>query len=329
MNELNLTLVTRLQPGHAYPGSSASLAADRSPFIAAAGAAELRRPAFPGGSLGTRMDDVSTARAQVETQSFQTTELDLPESTVGILLLVGGLAAVAALTVRISLRDSRFLKRVSRTLLLIPRLLVLTLLLVILLNPQRRTQLNRVEKSRVGLILDTSLSMAWPAGDAAPPGGPPKSETRADAAMKSLIESGVLAELSRTHAVSVYTFDSALAGPWAIVADNTVRFVDVDPSANGDRSQATQDLSGQASVSLDKPENAVSIAITDPAAMDKWETIFQPRGAETRIGESLYQLIGQLSGRTLSGVVVVSDGRSNAGVDIQPAHTRPSVPAHG
>ncbi len=265
----------------------------------------------------------TVAQAPVETQSFQTTELDLPESTAGILLLVGGLAAVAALTVRISLRDSRFLKRVSRALLLIPRILVLVLLLVILLNPQRRTQLNRVERSRVGLILDTSLSMAWPAGDAAAQtGGQPNSETRAGAAMKSLIESGVLAELSRTHAVSVYTFDSALAGPWAIVADNAVRFVDVDPAANGDRGQANPALSGQASLSLDKPKNAESEAITDPAAMNKWETIFQPRGEETRIGESLYQLIGQLSGRTLSGVVVVSDGRSNAGVDIQPAHTR-------
>ncbi len=103
--------------------------------------------------------------AEIETQSFQTTELDLPESTAGILLLFGSLAALIALTVRTSLRDSRFLKKSARATLLVPRLLVLALVLLIVLNPQKRTQLSRVEKSRVGILLDTSLSMAWPASD--------------------------------------------------------------------------------------------------------------------------------------------------------------------
>ena len=33
-------------------------------------------------------------------------------------------------------------------------LLVIALVLVIALNPQRRTQLSRIEKSRVGILLD-------------------------------------------------------------------------------------------------------------------------------------------------------------------------------
>ena len=103
------------------------------------------------------------AGTEVESQSFQTTELDLPVSTAGILLLLGSVAVLIALTVRTALRDSRFLKARNRTILLIPRLLVLALVLLIVLNPQRRTQLSRVEKSRVGVLLDTSLSMAWPA----------------------------------------------------------------------------------------------------------------------------------------------------------------------
>src|SRR5690606_26184014 len=46
-----------------------------------------------------------------------------------------------------------------------------------------------------------------------------------------------------------------------------------------------------------------------------FDELLRPRGLETRLGESLLKLIEQESGRTLSGVVVVTDGASNAGVD--------------
>ncbi len=293
---------------------------------------------------------------EVESQSFQTTELDLPVSTGGILLLLGSIAVLAALTVRTALRDSRFLKTRDRIILLVPRILVLALVLLIVLNPQRRTQLSRIEKSRVGILLDTSLSMAWPAGDpvngdpvigdppvsgralaageeaqeAAAPGAGGQSPTgavttRAAEAVKSLISSGVLSELSRTHAVSVYTFDASLAGPWAIVSEDAARFVDV--AAGLEKGSDPQTQEGQtpfqaATVSLDEQTQAAASGISDPAALTKWNSIIQPRGAETRIGESLYQLIGQISGRTLSGVVLISDGRSNTGLNVEPARVR-------
>ena len=153
-------------------------------------------------------------------------------------------------------------------------------------------------------------------------------QTRAAAAVKSLISSGLLSELSRKHAVSVYTFDSSLAGPWAIVSEDAVRFVDVDAAAAGlEKGSAPETQKGlppgqAATVSLDEQAQAAAGLVSDPAAMAKWDSIFQPRGAETRIGESLYQLIGQISGRTLSGVVVISDGRSNMGLDVEPARVR-------
>ncbi len=269
--------------------------------------------------------DASTGM-EVESQLFQTTELDLPVSTGGILLLLGSVAVLAAVTVRTALRDSRFLKARDRAILLIPRILVLALVLLIVLNPQRRTQLSRIEKSRVGILLDTSLSMAWPAGDPVVSGTAltAAAPTRAAAAVKSLIASGVLSELSKKHAVSVYTFDSSLAGPWAIVTEDAVRFVD---SAGHEKGADPETQRGQTplpatTVSLDQQTQAVAGMITDPAALAQWDSIIQPRGAETRIGESLYQLIGQISGRTLSGVVVISDGRSNTGLDVEPARVR-------
>lgn len=295
-----------------------------------------------GDSDSTPNTSAAAASAmEVESQSFQTTELDLPESTAGILLLLGSVAFLIALTVRTALRDSRFLQAGARAILLIPRMLVLVLVLLIVLNPQRRTQLSRIEKSRVGVLLDTSLSMAWSASDPVNgtalvenqgidiPRSPVALESRAAAAVKSLIASGVLSELSKKHAVSIYTFDSALAGPWAIVSEDEVRFVDVNESvlAGLEKGSDPETQNGQtpfpaATVSLDETTLPTADAISDPAAMAKWNTIAQPRGAETRIGESLYQLIGQLSGRTLSGVVLISDGRSNTGLDVEPARVR-------
>ena len=133
--------------------------------------------AVPSVAASAASSSLSEVGTQVDSQSFQTTELDLPESTAGILLLFVGLISLLALTVRTSLRDSRFLSRRARIVLLVPRLVVLALVLFIVLNPQRRTQLSRVEKSRVGILLDTSLSMAWPAADATSPAAENNSNT--------------------------------------------------------------------------------------------------------------------------------------------------------
>lgn len=294
------------------------------------------RPATAVGGPSTTAVSESVQAANFETQTFQTTELDLPESTWSILLLFAGLVALFGITIRTSLRDSRFLKRPARLVLLVPRLLLLLCVLLILLNPQRRTQLSRIEKSRVGIVVDTSLSMQWPAADsaaslnagttagaatAAPPAG---EENRTQAVIRSLVESGLLAELSQTHVVTLYTFDNGLAGPWAVVSNENVRFVQPEAtSATAEPEQAASDNAGRsATVTLDTNTSPDAAALPDSATLSRWRELLQPRGSETRLGESVYQMIGQLSGRTLAGVVVLSDGGSNAGLEIEPARTR-------
>ena len=173
---------------------------------------------------------------EVESQLFQTTELDLPVSTAGILLLLGSVAVLAALTVRTALRDSRFLNARDRAILLIPRMLVLALVLLIVLNPQRRTQLSRIEKSRVGILLDTSLSMAWPAGDPVATAGKFRSinrhspDTRRCASLlKSLIASGVLVGTQQeARSVSLHVRFITGRSMGDRFAEDAVRFVDVD-----------------------------------------------------------------------------------------------------
>lgn len=254
-----------------------------------------------------------------ESQTFQTTELDLPETATGLLLLLAGLVVLFGLTIRTSLRDSRFLRPVSRAVLLVPRLLVLCSLLFILLNPQTRTQLSRTEKSRVGLLLDTSLSMKWPGTDQAAGGAAEVPVSRAELVQQQLISSGVLSELSRTHVVSIYTFDETLRGPWAVVSDGVVRFVEAD----GTESAATAiPPAAGTRMSLQDEQQAAAEAPEAAAAAEQWRKILEPTGAETRLGEAVYQLTGQLSGRTLAGLVVVTDGRGNAGLDPEAARLR-------
>ncbi|MFM8583371.1 MAG: hypothetical protein ACKOFW_18025, partial [Planctomycetaceae bacterium] len=52
-----------------------------------------------------------------------------------------------------------------------------------------------------------------------------------------------------------------------------------------------------------------------PVAPPNWEELLRPKGAESRLGEALLQAIREQSGETLSGIVVISDGQNNAGVD--------------
>ncbi|MEQ9408535.1 MAG: hypothetical protein RIK87_12445 [Fuerstiella sp.] len=290
--------------------------------------------------------------AQVQTEAFRTTELDLPESSTGLLLLVAGLALLCGVTIWTSLRDSRLLKTPWRVTLLLLRSVVLVLVLVVLLNPRQRTQTSRIQKSRVGILVDTSLSMAYPAtengtadngsadggtsdsrtsdggssdnaaagtGTAVPAGEP---VTRAEAVRAALVDSGLLKKLSETHAVSVYSFDSTLVGPRAIISDQQTSFV-IDEE-NSESSVDQDGANGQISAGnrVARVDLAESGERSAEETVQTWQQILQPEGTETRLGESLHQLIGQLAGRTLAGLVVITDGRSNVGLDAEVARDR-------
>lgn len=253
--------------------------------------------------------------AQSGVQSFETTEFSMPESTSGILLSFLGLAIVFGLAVWTSLRDTRFLKRGWRVALLLLRVSVLLAVLAILINPSRRTQQTQIQKSRVGILVDTSLSMSYPVRDA---GDETEAvPSRAEAIQQQVFGSDLLKKLSETHAVSVHTFDSSLKEV-AQVTDGDFTFPESDSAedtAAGDDSSAPETTVARLELG-----DGSELSLAEIAA--QWDEILQPSGAETRLGESLHQLIGELSGRTLSGLIVVTDGRSNAGLEIEDARVR-------
>ena len=238
--------------------------------------------------------------AQTATESFETIEVSLPESATGLLLLLAGLALLMALTVRISLRDSRFLSWPWRLALASLRLAVLSGLIVILLNPGRRTQTSRIEPSRVGILVDTSLSMSYPADGPAAAGetdaAAASSVSRMERVRSLLIEDGLLQRLSQTHVVSVYTFDTKLRGPLAVVQNGRVSRIDPDGGPSD---------------------------VQPPDGPDAdWTDLLTAQGSETCLAESLNELVGRMAGRTLAGIVLFSDGQSNTGPDVSTVRQR-------
>lgn len=219
--------------------------------------------------------------------SLTAREWDWPESPLGWLLFLGGAAVVVAWVVWMYRRDTVEVARPWRVWLTGLRLAVLATLLVIALNPQDRTQRTAFRPSRVAILADTSLSMRHPAESTTEATAAVEATSRADGIKKVLSSTALIEQLRREHEVSVFTFDSTLAGPHRVYPLKT-----------------------------DKGDAAGT-----PIEID-WSNVLQPRGTETRLGESLSELIRQSAGRTLSGIVVITDGGNNAGMDVLTAHDR-------
>lgn len=237
-----------------------------------------------------------TLLAAETTTTLTSREFDWPQSPAGWLLLVGGSLVVLSWVVWMYVRDTHELPAAWRFLLTLLRVSVLAGLLLVALNPSDRTQKQAFRPSRVVVAIDTSLSMRHPAeGPSEESPGNSSALSRAESIQKLFQSSKLLETLRKTHEVSVFTFDSRLEGPHRVFPMTTP-----EP--------------GAAIAAAGKPP------VTEPAL--DWSELVRPRGLESRLGESVTELVRQAAGRTLSGLVIVTDGASNAGIDPVTAHDR-------
>jgi hypothetical protein len=245
--------------------------------------------AFPGSNFWVL--------AATDSATLTVREFDLPNTPLGWLMLFGGVLAILIWTVWLYLRDTSDLRWFWRIWLTGLRALALAALLVIALNPSDRTQKQSYRPSRVAILVDTSLSMRHPAGGSTERESPAvvSGPSRTEVIKNLLVNSHLIETLSRQHEVSFFTFDSALNGPHRVFPRVTETSLQ-GPSAAGGNSTVERPLD--------------------------WDEVLRPRGLESRLGESLDELIRQSTGRTLSGIVVLTDGVSNAGVDPTTAHDR-------
>lgn len=241
--------------------------------------------------------------AAVETSAFRAIEYNLPEEPWEWAVYVGGFALLALIGLRIAFKDSVGQHPFWRGWLILLRVAVLAGLVVIALNPQERTQKLAFRPSHVAVLVDRSLSMQLPEKARSADSTPTDQRSRADAVRELLADSDLIDTLRRNHTVSVYSFDSALHGPHAVLRSNDprVRRGESPESGSGSDADGTDDSNP-----------------TDEKVVD-WNPVIAPVGLETRLGESLIELIRTISGPSLSGIVLVGDGASNSGVDPQSA----------
>jgi hypothetical protein len=240
---------------------------------------------------------------------------DFPQGWLEWLLYGGGFAVALVVIVYFYILDTRFLSWFWRTWLAGLRLAVLAALIVIALNPHDRTTKTLIQRSRVILLVDTSLSMndrkELPESTSSPSDSNTDPETRAQAVTEYLANSPFIEQLRIIHDVSIYTFDSELEGPLHVFHDPNS---ELTPDDNNTEDDVSSEESG------DSPSGVASGAGPGVKKKLNWEELLRPRGFDTRLGESLRALIQKESGSTLAGIVVFSDGGSNAGVDPAAAH---------
>lgn len=232
-----------------------------------------------------------------ETTSFRSIEYHTPDSGWGWLILLGALGLVLVLSFRTAWKDSVQLPLFWRCWLAGLRLSVLVALIVIVFNPHERTQKMSFRPSRVAVLVDTSLSMRHPSQQVPSNASSPASQnvpSRSEAVEKLLADSPLIQDLQKKHQISIYTFDQTMTGPHHV-------FQKEDESRE-DAEQSTAE-------SEPKPQVAVD-----------WNSLLQPQGLETRLGELLGQLIRDINGTTLSGIIIATDGESNAGTDLLSAN---------
>jgi hypothetical protein len=216
-------------------------------------------------------------------------------------LLALAFILAAAYVVALYVRDTRALGPAGRTgwriWMTALRLGVLAALFVIFLNPHERTETQAYRPSQVILLVDTSASMEQPQVDPRT-AGTADIPTRAEMVRRVLAESDLIDRLRDLHHVDVYTFD-------ADVSDALQRFTTRYRPGGDERSGSADDAAGSPSV---------------PTA--EWEEWLRPRGQSTRLGDALDKLLAEVKSPSLSGVVVFTDGASNAGRDWRAAHER-------
>jgi hypothetical protein len=190
---------------------------------------------------------------------------------------IAGAALVAALALWLVRRDGAELPRAVRWGLAALRLATLGAVAVAMLDFERTAEHEIVSQSRVAVLVDTSASMTLAAGG---PGA--DAATRADRGRDLLQGGGLLAALAPRHEVSVWRFDA----------------------------------DAQRLVTLPVAAEAAAIGPGDAAdGSGDWQGRLVPRGFETRLGEALERVVDQEPPGVLAGVIVLTDGGNNAGVD--------------
>ena len=204
--------------------------------------------------------------------------------------LVACVATVAAFVLWTYHLDASEIPRWKGAPLALLRISAWTVLLLGLLDIQRTAEHEISFPSRVAVLIDGSASMTL-AVDAQPIQASPERTaeevSRAKAAKDILHNSSLLTSLRKGHEVSVWNFSS-----------DSEKLVVLPQETQPTGRTSTQDAS------------------------DEWQEKLLSQGTETRLGDALLNVTRREPDESLAGIILLTDGGNNAGVDpIQAAST--------
>jgi len=201
------------------------------------------------------------------------------ETATDWLLPLAVLTALVTFAIYMYRRDSVELRPALAVLLTALRVTALLVLGIVYMQPQWRNERELVTNSRALIMVDTSLSMGLHDAESTPV---PAEPSRAQQVQTALAKTAFIDDLRRTHDVLLMRFDEELA-----------------------RLPTLQKRSS-AATAAEEPADTVPL---------KWDEWLAPRGGETRLGEALRQVINDERTEPVAGVIVLTDGQQNAGVD--------------
>lgn len=209
-------------------------------------------------------------------------------------LISAGCIALAAVVWQIYRRDAIELGRGARWGVMLLRCLALAGLIIFFLGIERRTTREIVHNSQVAVLVDVSQSMGLSENENSADSG----ATRIKSVIDALTSSPLVSELRKTHDVNVARFDKEVEPVVTLAKRRELGDTSQEPDASTNPST---------SPALD------SRLLTLDSA--NWTKELQPRGTQTRLGQALADELRLYRDAPLAGVVVISDGANNAGIE--------------
>ncbi len=210
-------------------------------------------------------------------------------------LIAAAAIAIVAVVWYLYRRDTIELPRGSRIGVLLLRFIALAGLLVFFLGIERRTTRQVVHNSQVAVLVDVSQSMGLGESDNTADTG----ATRIKAVVNALADSPLVSQLRQTHDVNIAHFDR-----------------DVQPVISLPKTQEleVETQAPETKRPVEKPSPALGAKSSALDSID-WSAALQPHGTETRLGQALADELRLYHDAPLAGVIVLSDGAQNAGIE--------------
>lgn len=213
-----------------------------------------------------------------------------------VALIVTSAIALIATVWQIYRRDAVELGRGPRVVVMLLRFVALAGLIVFFLGIERRTSRDVVHNSQVAVLVDVSQSM----GLGAEENSSDTSSSRIKAVTSALADSPLLADLRQTHDVNIARFDQEVEPVVSLPKESR------EPRVEG-REPDASDLDTKNTATLNPQPSTLNPV--------DWPKELQPRGTQTRLGQALADELRLYRDAPLAGVVVISDGAQNAGIE--------------